>query len=536
MADVFLSYRNLPDRRALVQRIATILRAYEISVWWDYGLDAGSNYHDQIMRELQQAHLVVPVWCEESVLSEWVQKEAAAGQGRLFPIRLQRVAPPADFEAIHAIHLEAWNGSILDPVLDEFISDICERLNKPSRLPPDMKIELSRLPRIRALPPAKSRPKPKPAPPPLPRSMPSPARNLRAPRPHQNLAPMLGMVVVTLGAAGLAYAFDPLHWRSSVSHVASPQGSDAPARSVAPAKQISSEPETKPMGFRDSPTAPSTQPKPEPDTRTKAKPTSDAAAQRPTPPQSSPSASTTNVAAAVPSLHLARPRIPPDAPRPSYPVDSLMAREEGETRVTYCADSAGRVTKAEVKNSSGHPALDQAAVEWVRSLQLMPGSRNGIPHEYCDVSTTVSWTLPKRSPPPPPSLRPTGAIMPVRWEASEKSRLAPVTVFSKAVGSDYEWTIEGVYPEKQLDGSRAETATFAEFHASELKDGKWVPMNEVTQRVATSVQPGGRFSVRFKIRQALFSDGSHLNIRLCIGSSNGCFPSPGLDPLDGKPF
>lgn len=92
MADVFLSYRNTEERRKLVTRFATILRAHEISGWWDFGLDAGEGYREQITRELSAAALVIPFWCEESVASKWVQMEAELGKGKLFPARLQRVA------------------------------------------------------------------------------------------------------------------------------------------------------------------------------------------------------------------------------------------------------------------------------------------------------------------------------------------------------------------------------------------------------------------------------------------------------------
>jgi subtilisin family serine protease len=152
MADVFLSYRNLEDRRKLVGRLATILRAHGISVWWDYGLEAGESYREQIVKALGEAHVVVPVWCSESVKSQWVAMEAELGRDKLLPVRLQRVAPPAKFEALHATHLEKWDGSILDPQLDEFIRDLCKKLGKVGELPPDTRGELSQLPKLRPLP------------------------------------------------------------------------------------------------------------------------------------------------------------------------------------------------------------------------------------------------------------------------------------------------------------------------------------------------------------------------------------------------
>src|SRR3990167_7053627 len=155
MADVFLSYRNLPDRRAIVGRLAYILDAHKISVWWDYGLDAGDSYREQITREMADAKIVVPLWCEESVASPWVLMEAELGKDKLFPARLQSVAPPTAFEAIHAAHLERWNGSINDPALMDYIRRICVRLGKPDDLPGFIREQLAGLPEIAPLPPAK---------------------------------------------------------------------------------------------------------------------------------------------------------------------------------------------------------------------------------------------------------------------------------------------------------------------------------------------------------------------------------------------
>lgn len=151
MTDVFLSYRNTPERRRIITRLATILRAYGISVWWDYGLDAGESYNDQITAALRDAKVVIPFWCEESVESEWVHKEASLGREKLLPVRLQKVTPPAAFAPIHAAHFEDWTGSILDPRLDEFIRDLCSRLGRSPRLPPDTRAELASLPPIEPL-------------------------------------------------------------------------------------------------------------------------------------------------------------------------------------------------------------------------------------------------------------------------------------------------------------------------------------------------------------------------------------------------
>lgn len=152
MADVFISYRNTPDRRVIVRRLATILRAYEVTVWWDYGLEAGESYRAQIMTELANARIVAPLWCVESVISQWVRMEAEFGKDKLVPARLQKVAPPDAFEAIQAADLIGWDGAVGSPRVQAFVRRICERLDRASVAPTDMIEELASLPCVTPLP------------------------------------------------------------------------------------------------------------------------------------------------------------------------------------------------------------------------------------------------------------------------------------------------------------------------------------------------------------------------------------------------
>ena len=152
MADVFISYRNTPERRALVRRLAAILRAHEVTVWWDYGLEAGESYRAQITTELAKARVVAPLWCAESVNSKWVRMEAELGKDKLVPARLQRVTPPDAFEAIHAADLIGWDGAVRDTRVLEFARRICERLGHVAIAPTDMIEELAHLPAVPPLP------------------------------------------------------------------------------------------------------------------------------------------------------------------------------------------------------------------------------------------------------------------------------------------------------------------------------------------------------------------------------------------------
>jgi formylglycine-generating enzyme required for sulfatase activity len=152
MADVFLSYRNTPERRAFVKRLALLLRAHEVTVWWDYGLEAGESYRAQITEELSKARIVAPLWCAESIQSKWVAMEAELGKDKLVPARLQKVVPPEAFEAIQAADLIGWDGAVDHARALAFVRKICERLGKPSNAPIDMMEELADLRPLTPLP------------------------------------------------------------------------------------------------------------------------------------------------------------------------------------------------------------------------------------------------------------------------------------------------------------------------------------------------------------------------------------------------
>lgn len=62
-------------------------------------------------------------------------------------------------------------------------------------------------------------------------------------------------------------------------------------------------------------------------------------------------------------------------PPPNYPGSALRNHEEGTVTVEIRVDESGRVTDAKIQKTSGHPALDEAAVEIVkRSWRFPPGA------------------------------------------------------------------------------------------------------------------------------------------------------------------
>ena len=70
---------------------------------------------------------------------------------------------------------------------------------------------------------------------------------------------------------------------------------------------------------------------------------------------------------------------------PKYPSSSRRAGHEGTTIITFVVGTSGRVTSARITKSSGHAALDQAAISAVRTWRFTP-ARSGlgqtVPYTY----------------------------------------------------------------------------------------------------------------------------------------------------------
>lgn len=152
MPDVFLSYRNRPARRAIVRRISTLLRNYGLEVWWDFGLEAGEEFHPQIRQTLRDARVVVVLWCSESVASEWVQSEANDAGDRLLPVRLQNVVPPGRYADLQSFDLTHWDGSISAPRFQDFVSRLSTRLGQKPAIDADTLEDLASLESLTPLP------------------------------------------------------------------------------------------------------------------------------------------------------------------------------------------------------------------------------------------------------------------------------------------------------------------------------------------------------------------------------------------------
>lgn len=84
---------------------------------------------------------------------------------------------------------------------------------------------------------------------------------------------------------------------------------------------------------------------------------------------------------------------------PEYPAASRRAGEEGETRVSVCVDTDGRMSNVKVVKSSGFDRLDEQAIKALTNNRLDPAiGSDGKPIAMCDpypYEFTYVWTLKK---------------------------------------------------------------------------------------------------------------------------------------------
>lgn len=134
MANIFLSYAS--QDRPFAAAMAHLLAADGWTVWWDRDIRAGQQFARVIEAEVDNAQCIIVLWSHVSVLSDWVQAEAAEGMRRhiLIPIVLGDVRLPLEFRRLQAI---SFSGD-LSSLSEEYASlrpSITALLGEPSRNP-----------------------------------------------------------------------------------------------------------------------------------------------------------------------------------------------------------------------------------------------------------------------------------------------------------------------------------------------------------------------------------------------------------------
>ncbi len=71
--------------------------------------------------------------------------------------------------------------------------------------------------------------------------------------------------------------------------------------------------------------------------------------------------------------------IPSSCSKPSYPAESLLAREEGITQLQLNISQYGKSIDSKVEISSGFSGLDSAAIVFFEGCKYNPAKKNGKP-------------------------------------------------------------------------------------------------------------------------------------------------------------
>ena len=136
--DIFLSYSRKDRER--VQPLVQLLETQGWSVWWDVQIDLGVRFGKYIDEQLSQSRLVVVVWSNTSIDSEWVIEEASEGKDRkiLIPIKIDDIRPPLGFRRRQVVNFLNWQQedseviSFLNSIKDKFGTNDLPKPIKPS--------------------------------------------------------------------------------------------------------------------------------------------------------------------------------------------------------------------------------------------------------------------------------------------------------------------------------------------------------------------------------------------------------------------
>jgi uncharacterized membrane protein YhaH (DUF805 family) len=115
MADVFISYSR--EDRPRADQVARGLQEMGLDVFWDNEIPPGHTWADYIEEKLVNTAVVIVLWSQHSVKSQWVREEARMGRekSRLIPVLLDGTPAPFGFGEVQAADLGAWDGSTSHP-------------------------------------------------------------------------------------------------------------------------------------------------------------------------------------------------------------------------------------------------------------------------------------------------------------------------------------------------------------------------------------------------------------------------------------
>ena len=133
MAHVFISYKR--EDIAEARRVRQALRAERYTVWWDEDVQGGQQWNAEIDAALLGAAVVVVLWSEKSVASDWVKHEASIAQSRgvLVPVTIRQCTLPLSLASVQSIDLVDWDGSESAPKFSEFLRALAQLVSRRKR-------------------------------------------------------------------------------------------------------------------------------------------------------------------------------------------------------------------------------------------------------------------------------------------------------------------------------------------------------------------------------------------------------------------
>jgi hypothetical protein len=133
MHEIFLSYSRRDS--STVQALATALSEKGLSVWLDRsGIQEGDAYDTQIEDAIAQTRVVIVLWSQHSIRSQWVRAEAAYAlrKHKLLPISLDHSDPPLQFLHIQTINFDGWQGGSDGEAFSRLLAALSKRLDRVS--------------------------------------------------------------------------------------------------------------------------------------------------------------------------------------------------------------------------------------------------------------------------------------------------------------------------------------------------------------------------------------------------------------------
>ncbi|MEN0050652.1 MAG: TIR domain-containing protein [Bacteroidota bacterium] len=124
MKHVFISYSS--KDRAKTKKLAAILEANGLKVWWDKNLKPGKAFDTSISKALDNAYCIVVLWSSNSIQSNWVLEEAYEGLERdiLVPTMIANTKIPFGYRRIQYVDLSKWRGAATSPVVQKLIASV----------------------------------------------------------------------------------------------------------------------------------------------------------------------------------------------------------------------------------------------------------------------------------------------------------------------------------------------------------------------------------------------------------------------------